>query len=234
METRRPYDNIDFIPTENSAELDLQVRDWLIANAFMGLSNNRHIDLMEYTGGGIGLTLGGYVPDPTRPGKLIETNASFYVYYDSVTSDGAVLDPEGTMWYCSRYVSRVSWASWGSEVTPIARLRADMINMACELGARFDERFKGTLSWKKGMTKEVREANDKAHAEKRARDATYGLLTEAIKTHIHTDCRNMRVGAERWVGKPVDAVSGEYSVALEGKEYTVHVNENDMDFTRTK
>ena len=129
METNR----IDFVPTENHATVAAEVRDWLLANAFMGLNPDRMStrDLPKYESGGhLYLELGGYVADPERPGHQAAVEATFNV--DLERGDHCE-DPEGTMWYPSTVRAQVNWPSYGSMGRRLSRMRVAMIDAAVQL-----------------------------------------------------------------------------------------------------
>jgi len=225
---------INFVPTENCEQVSAEVRDWLRANAFMGLQEGHQINgLNGYEGGNLYLTLGGYVRNPHDPKRQAAVEASFSVHVrtDDLVPDSFIEDPEGTRWHVSALEAQVGWPSWGSTPAKLARMRVDMIEAAMKLGELFDERFKDTRLWVKGMTKADREA----WMLSMQKDATRIKVAAAIKVAIHDTCRGMRVGTQMFVPIPDGWVQGLYQVALENKEYDATVNAyKQLVFTRTK
>lgn len=228
---------IDFVPTENNDQVSAEVRDWICANAFMGLQDGCIRNLTGYAGDNLYLTLGGYVRNPHDPKRQAGVEASFSVHVRHVDDDndalpGAVIeDPEGTRWHVFMLEALVGWPSWGTTPTRLARMRVDMIDAAMQLGEMFNERFKDTRIWVRGLTKAAREEwRAKVQA-----NATRIKVAAAIKTAIHTTCRGMRVKTQMFVPIPEGWVEGTYQVALENKEYDATVNAHQqLVFTRTK
>ena len=208
---------IDFVPTENNCVVAQRVRDWILANAFMGLGDDdRNLRALEaYEGGHLNLTIGGYVRHPTMPGKRLRVDASFNVASHSQHRLDSVIDPEGNMWYRHTFVAEVSWGGEGSMPSPVARLRAQVASAAAELAERFDAEFGGTIIWSKGMSK----AELEAQSLRWRTDATKLKIVSAISEAIHSTCRGMRVTNERFITRPPDCVDGEYVIELENKTY---------------
>jgi hypothetical protein len=224
---------LDFTPQENSEQVSAQVREWICANAFMGLQDGSQIhNLMAYAGAHLYLTLGGYVRNPLDPKRSVCVEATFNVQVRHDEDDELVTeDPEGTRWSVFRLESQVNWPSFGSTPVRLARMRVDMIDAAVQLGEMFDAQFRDTRIWVKGMTKQEREER----ALNLQKDVTRTKVHAAIKAAIHTTCRGMRVGSQMWVEIPDGWVQGPYKAALENKEYDAYVNAyRQLIFARTK
>lgn len=233
--SKEPYQKIDFVPTENVLEIAHRISTWLKANASEVLRKDRSglSRLNEYEGGHLYLELGGYVPNPEAPGKEASVETSFTVASGAAESLEPVEDPEGTYWYRRSYRAEVNWPSYGSQGAQLARLRAASIAAAVDLADKFDAEFKDAVVWSRGMTKAERDE----WALKHRKDATRLKLLDAIKTAIHTNCKFMRVGDERFITCPPNCVDGEYVVELENKAYKAMPNTaggSKLWFSRTK
>lgn len=231
--------HISFVPTDNCDQVCIEVRDWIRANAFMGLQDGHQVHGLDvYEGGNLYLTLGGYVRNPCDPTRQASVEASFGVHTrfadgegEGLVPDTIIEDPEGTRWHVSALESQVGWLSWGSTPARLARMRVDMIEAAMQLGEMFDARFKDTRLWVKASTKAQR---DEWWA-KVQQDSTRIKVHAAIKEAIHGTCRGMRVRTQMFVPIPEGWVEGTYQVALENKEYDATVNAyKQLVFTRTK
>ena len=220
----RTFEPIDHIPTENAADHARRVKEWLTAHASALVKPGYCVDrLQKYEGGHLYLELGGYVPNPEQPDKLTNVEASFNI--DWVRNDeGPFVDPEGTYWYYMTCRAEVNWASHGSTGHRLARLRAKMISDAIDLAEQFDAAFAEEKVWSKGMTKAEREACALKHQQ----DASKIKVAAHVKGAIHTSCRLMKVGTERFISLPspeegLPILEGTYAVEVENKEYHVEV-----------
>lgn len=228
---------IGHVPTENCEQVSAEVRDWICANAFMGLQDSHQIrNLTGYSGDNLYLTLGGYVTNPHDPKRQAAIEASFSVHVrhvdsDDLVPDSLIEDPEGTRWSVYTLEAQVGWPSWGTTAPKLARMRVDMIDVTMQLAEMFNERFKDARIWVRGMTKAARD-EWWAGVQK---DSTRIKVHAAIKQAIHTTCRGMRVRTQMFVPITEDGwVVGPYQVALENKEYDAYVNEHkQLVFTRT-
>lgn len=220
---------IDFVPTENEDELGQQVGRWVLANAFMGLNPARgdYSHLADGIGRSAYLELGGYVRNPLHPNLNMSAGAD--VSFRLETQD-LVIDPEGTYWRPGNYQCLVNWSSYGSSLFQIARVRAQFIEAGVQLAERFNDAFADKVVWHKVMTAQQ-------HAERQAknlRTKCWNAVIVAIKEAIHTTCRRMRVGDDRYITRQDWWVKGTYPIALENKEYEAEVLEHGLHFKRTK
>lgn len=226
-----PISKIDFVPVENLEQVAGEIRDWILANAFMGLSPGQEHTVMEHTGGNVYLSLGGYVRNPYHPGLEARIEATFGVKYCEAVSGARCEDPEGTWWRLYRLEAHVDWPNYSSTGIKLAKKRVEMIDATMQLAELFDDRFKDTNVWVKSLTRGERQEREAD----RLKDETRLNVIDAIGRAIHTTCKGMRVGSRMWVEIPDGWVQGAYTVALEKKEYTAYVNAHrQLTFTRIK
>jgi hypothetical protein len=222
MKSNLPFETISFVPTDNCDEVAHRIRDWVMGHAFMGLKTNAMRYLEGYTGGHLNLELGGYVQNPERPERQATVETSFTVTTHVDERLDPVEDPEGTVWHRSTFHAEANWPSYGSHGSRLSRYRADLIAVTVTLAEMFDAEFAGITVWSKGMTRAERE---ETHA-KWARDATQIKAASHIKDAIHTSCRLMRVGDERFIPLPDGEFvmqPGKYEVCVENKTYRAEV-----------
>jgi hypothetical protein len=233
-----PRETVDFFPTENSAEVVAQVRDWIKANLGALLKDchaTHHLD--DYGGGHLYLELGGYVADPEGSKGSLNVEASFNVEPNDSMQWDVIIDPKGDWWYRKAYHATVGWPSYGAHGAGRSRLRAELISAAVGLAERFDAQFGASVVWTRGMTKvEIDE-----YAAKIQRDTARVLVSGTIREAIHTTCRRMQVGNQRCISAPEGLVPGTYEVEVENKTYAVEVMGTDhveptrrFRFRRTK
>lgn len=219
---KSPYEKIDFVPTENGPEVAQRMREWIKANAFMALKDchgSRTID--AYEGGHLYLELGGYVPNPENPERQANVEASFSIASGVAERLEPVTDPEGTYWHRHTFTAHVNWPSYGSQGPQLSRLRADMISVTVELAERFEREFAGTVVWSKGMTQAERDE----WALKHQKEASKLKVATHVKEAIHTTCRLMKVGTEKFISAPEGVLAGDYEVEVENKTYRVDVSD---------
>lgn len=233
-------EQLTFIPEENYDATCVEVREWIKANAFMAINDrpwNVHA-LERFSGGHISLDLGDYMVDPDNPSRRADIGTQFDF---SVGDSGRTtyVDPEGTTWYKYCVHATLNFGSSSSTTgVRVLRQHVNMIEGTMQLLERFMARFTGVEVWVRGEAKADREARlAKAEAARKAL-VSQQAVEAAIKEAIHTTCRGMRVGSDRFISKPAESLDGESEVELENKTYKVSVgcgiHGNLMHFERIK
>lgn len=213
---------LDHVPTENEEALKTEMAEWLMANAFMGLSFHSVYSLKQ--GFISSIEFGGHMPDPSQPGKLCSVEATL-----SVASTPAEMyeDTEGTRWRCSRPFATMGMPGYSSAPAAVARLRAQLYVAMTELAERFDARFSEQRTWVQGSTRADREKAEAA--------AKKESMARLVAGAVALECSGMRVGSEKAALTPHGVEKGTYDVVRNGKEYRAFVtNASSFMFVRTK
>ncbi len=213
---------LDHVPTENEEALKTEMAQWLMANAFMGLTAYSMVSLKQ--GCLSSIEFGGHMPDSSRPGKLCSVEATFSVAF---TSSESFEDPEGTRWRCSRPFATMGMPGYSQAPATVACLRAQLYAAMAELAERFDARFSDRRMWVQGSTRADREKAEAA--------AKKTSMARLVAGAVALECAGMRVGSERVALTPPGVENGTYDVVRNGKEYRAYLtNANSFMFVRTK
>ena len=213
----RTHEPIDFVPEPNLLAHAYRVRDWLQARLPF-LTERSARDLEQYEGGRMSLNLFGYLPCEGVDRGELQCETTLSISYDDDFLD-RFEDPNGDWWTRKRLVAGAGWYSGGLP-TRAARVRLDCIVKTVELAEAFDAAFAEDYIWSRGPTKAERDQR----ALEWKRDATKLKIAEAIRTAIHSNCKFMRVGDEKFITCPPDCQDGEYVIELERKEYKAMPN----------
>ena len=213
---------LDHVPTENEEALKTEMAEWLMANAFMGLSPHAVCSLKQ--GYLNSIEFGGHMPDPSQPGRRCSVEAALSVAF---TSSESFEDPEGTRWRCSRPFATMGMPGYNQAPAAVSRLRAQLYVAMAELAERFDARFSTSRMWVQGSTRADREKVEAASKKE--------SMARLVAGAVALECSGMRVGSEKVALTPPGVVNGTYDVVRNGKEYWAYVtNANNFMFVRTK
>lgn len=214
-------EKLDFVPSDNAEAIVVEMKAWLMENV-SGLMRpgSFRSKISEYSGGYLRLELGGPVADPGSRSGESDVSASFII-------DAKIMrlseDPDESRWCSDVYMASVSIPGYDAAGRRLARLRAELYMSVVELAARFDKAFENNRAWVRLSTKAQRDAVTKAFNERIMADTARLKLSQAVKDAIHTTCKRMRVGDERYVTPPDGVLPGTYDVDVEKKTYAVEI-----------
>lgn len=213
---------LDHVPTENEEALKTEMAEWLMANAFMGLTAYSAVSIKQ--GYLNSIEFGGHMPDPSQPGRMCSVEATLGV---ASTPAETYEDPEGTRWRCYRHFATMSMPGYRTAPAAVTRLRAQLYAAMAELSARFDARFSGQHMWVQSSTRA-----DRVKAETASKRESMARLVAGA---VALECAGMRVGSEKSAMTPAGVEPGTYGVVRAGKEYNAYVTHaKSFVFTRTK
>ncbi len=221
METDRNIEKVEFVPSlAVNDDIVVRLRGWLIENTD-GLIKSEYYrrEIERYAGGVLHLEFSDYVGNA-------HVGAVFHINDERLP---VVEDPEGTWWTSHSINAEVSIPGYASARAPLAERRLSMYRDAVELAKRFDAEFGDVRLWARHSTKAERDAAAKAFAEAVIADTAQLKLGTAIREAIHTTCKHMRIGHDRYINAPDGVLPGTYTVEVESKTYFVDVYKNRVD-----